>query len=221
MRRSSDPLTAATTSILKPAIGAAGFQKMTARTFRRVVSEILQCLEIQVSRHGSRDFCINWSSQALFVPRDLSATFVGDRFPGAKSHGGWWSSKTHQEAESSMQEAVSVFNANIRPLCDQSSTVAGTLNALQGLGDCWNGIVHFERAACHARLDALDYALQSLASAMNRFRVAYDEMPGRKWCLAGMEHCSSLERAIRAGSWHQLLDEWVRYSKKSLKIIDP
>lgn len=77
MKRSKDPLMASTTAILKPAAGAAGFEKLTARMFGRIRHDILQWFNVRVSMYGSREFCLNYSSQPLFIPCAQFAHFRG------------------------------------------------------------------------------------------------------------------------------------------------
>src|SRR3954464_15316060 len=152
MARSKDPLTAATTAILKPAVMPAGFEKLTTRVFARIRNEILQWFDIQVSMYGSRDFCLNHSSQPLFVPCDHFAVVIGGRVPRGKSGDGWWPSKTHDAADESMRDVPSIIQSRVLPWFEQTSSVSGLLDELLGLGDAWNGSIHLERAACFLRL---------------------------------------------------------------------
>src|SRR5262245_13837417 len=135
MARSKDPLTAATTAILKPAVAPSGFEKLTTRMFGRIRNGIVQWFDIQVSMYGSRDFCLNHSSQPLFVPCDHFAVIVGGRVPRGKSGDGWWPSRTIEAADESMGEVASIFESRVLPWFEQTSVVAGLLDELLGLGD--------------------------------------------------------------------------------------
>jgi hypothetical protein len=64
--RSTDPLTAATTGILIPALRLQGFQRNSNRVIARIKDDILQFLDLQLSAYGGKDFCINYASISLF-----------------------------------------------------------------------------------------------------------------------------------------------------------
>jgi hypothetical protein len=69
-KRSKDPLTAATTSVLKPALTSLGFQGRGSRDFVRINDGVLQLINLQLQAYGSKDFCVNYSATTLYEPKD-------------------------------------------------------------------------------------------------------------------------------------------------------
>jgi hypothetical protein len=63
--RSSDPLTAATTSILIPELRFFGFRRKTNRLIARIQDDILQFFDLQLEAYGSKGFCVNYASLSL------------------------------------------------------------------------------------------------------------------------------------------------------------
>src|SRR4051794_33981471 len=77
--RSSDPLTAATTSILIPELWSHSFRRKTNRIIARIQDDILQVFDLQLSAYGGKDFCINYASLSLFCPREYLILQPGAR----------------------------------------------------------------------------------------------------------------------------------------------
>src|SRR4051812_29017625 len=130
MQRSKDPLTAATTAILKPALTPLGFHKLGSRTFARVLDGVLQYFSLQLSAWGGKDFAVNYAAITLYSPREHFVILSGGRLPRGKSGDGWWASKTPEFADSSMHDVVARLAVHCLPWFERTSTTAGLLTVL-------------------------------------------------------------------------------------------
>lgn len=221
MRRSKDPLTATTTSILKPAITPLGFREISLRSFGRVNDGVLQYFNLQLSAWGSKKFAVNYAAMALFIPRQSFAWIFGGRLPRGKSSDGWWASKTHELADSSMHDVVARFIVHCVPWFERTSTTLGFLNALlKEHATRQEADAHylFEIGCCHAYLGQIAEAQSALELAISTYHRWHKEVPGRVWCLGYIKLCEQLVVAIRVAQHIQLLTLWQTESIRNLKL---
>jgi hypothetical protein len=221
MHRSKDPLTAATTSILKPIFAPLGFHKLGSRTFARVLDGVLQYFSFQLSAWGGKDFAVNYAAITLYSPRQHFVVQPGGRLPCGKSGDGWWASKTHADADNSMRDVVSRLTAHCLPWFGRTSTTAGLVKVLrEEQARLVRPHAHylFDIGCCDARLGQLVEARQDLASAHATYQEWHREMPVRTWCLDGAARCDRLLAAIENSEQQQLLEEWRTDSIRNLKL---
>jgi hypothetical protein len=208
--RSKDPLTAAATSILLPALRPYGFERKTNRVIARVCSaDILQFFDLQLGSYGSKDFCVNYASISLVCPRDYLILEPGNRLSHRNGAAAWFSAVTHEEADSSMLEVAKMAVGQAVPFFDRSRTLADQLGLHHS--DKHHGCL--EMACLSARLgrteDAVAYALRAIK--------LYRE-DGREWCPQYITHCEALINSIQAGNYVQLLGEWRDHSIATLRL---
>lgn len=219
--RSKDPLTAATTSILRPAITPLGFHKLGSRTFARVHDSVLQYFSFQLSAWGGKDFAVNYAAITLYSPREHFVILPGGRLPRGMSGDGWWASKTHEYADNSMHDVVSRLASHCLPWFERVSTTAGLLAVLiDEHAKIRRPDAHylFDIACCQTHLGQISEAQQALDQAVAGYRKWHDEMPERTWCLDCIVRCESLLVAIRSSQQEQLLAQWRADSIRNLKL---
>ena len=212
MRRSSDPLTAATTSILNPWLSPHGFRTITRRSFGSVRNDILHFFDLQLSAYGGKDFTVNYASIPLFQPHDFIVLDCGDRLRSGAAEA-WWPSSTHQLADNSMHEVVAGLQAQALPFFASTSTVSGLLDVLAKSQRASRHHLEFECACALARLGRVSEASQHLREAVSLY-----EADGRSWCAGYIAHCNRLLHSIRQDSVEALLREWIDYSIEHLAI---
>lgn len=221
MNRSSDPLTAAMTSILKPAISPLEFQKLGTRSFGRVSDGVLQYLDLQLSAWGSKDFAVNYAAITLHSPRDFIALASGGRLPRGKSGDGWWKSETHEFADASMRDVVERFAAHCVPWFERTRSTRGLLAVLleqHAAFDRPHGHTLFDMGCCQAHLGETGMASDSLERAIVAYRDIHQGLPQATWCLDGVARCERLLMAIREERHTSQLAEWFAHSVRSLKL---
>jgi hypothetical protein len=214
LRRSKDPLTAATTSILMPALQAHGFIRVTNRLIARDRNLILQSISLQLSQWGNRMFCVNYAVNSLFRPREFLTLSPGGRLKRRRFGGEvWWDSDTHEKADEAMQEVTSLILSKTLPWFDKCDTVKGLYKILSR--ERWGSRHHleFEKACCLARLGRLDEAKDRLDTAIKLF---IDD--GRDWTPQYVNECQDLIDAIERGNHDQLLSDWVEWSIGQLRL---
>ena len=216
--RSKDPLTAATTSVLKPALAEHGFRRHTGRCFVRYQRPVAQFLDIQLSSWGSKDFAINYFILPLFPQRAFIGSNFAGRFPRGKSGDGWWPAKDHARADSSMEEIVEKFHSFAIPIYDASATIDGLIRSLKPMTVSGNS--HILRDYAFSMIYAGDTSkgLGEMDGARNAFQKALGEMSSRDWCAAAVRECDRLAEACAAGEQAALFEQWIERSEGTLKL---
>ena len=214
-RRAQDPLTAALSDIFLPAVRPFGFDRKSARLVLRISDSILQLLDFQKSGYGGGDFCVNYASMALFLPREHIVLEPGGRLTGQQYPGQidrWWPSETHEGAARSMVEVLDAFHQEGRPFFESTKTVGSLLEHLLPIR-LNDHHYEFERGACFARLDSIGEAIHRLRRAVD----LYDE-DGRDWCAEYADRARSLMRACESGTHSSLLAEWEDFTRSRLGL---
>lgn len=214
MKRSKDPLTAATTSVVLPALKPLGFVRVKTRIIGRLRNDILQFLSFQLSGYGGKDFCVNYASLSLFRPREFFS--LDGRLTKHLKHGGirqWWSAKTHEAADNSMADIVSTLQEELLPWFNGTDTVSGLLEYLNKQN--WSARHHleFERACCLARLDIIDDARKAAERALHLYQEDW-----RDWCKPYAAWCKKLIGSIDSDRYQDTLMEWRQLSIDKLKL---
>ena len=220
MERSKDPLTAATTSILKPAIASLGFQKLGSRSFGCVSDGVLQYLDLQLSAYGSKDFAVNHAAITLFNPRDYMVLQPGGRLPRGKSGDGWWKSSTHELADNSMRDVAERFTSHCLPWFERTRTTAGLLDVLIEHNSAINppnAHYLFDIACCQAKLGQLPEAWRSSEKAVAAYNAWHQRIKA-DWCFDCIATCQKLLEAIRDKHQERLLADWQAHSILKLKL---
>jgi hypothetical protein len=211
--RSKDPLLAATTSILLPAVKPFGFQRRTARSLDRICDDVLHSISPWYSGWGGRDFYVPYSVMPLVPPTDFEYVARGTRLwdPIGKSYS--WPGQTHELADDSMQRAVLLLQAEVLPnFFARVETTESFLTYLQQEPKA-DHHEHFRRACCLVKLQRLDEAMLELNAAI----IGY-VADGRDWCFPKIAQCEEMRKAISAGTSRQLYDEWKTQTIKNLRL---
>jgi hypothetical protein len=210
---SSDPLTAAMTSILLPILQPNGFRRKTNRVLVRIRDDILQFFDLQLSAYGGKDFCVNYASLSLYCPRDYLILQPGDRLKQENGTEAWLSAATHDAANLSMHIVTRMTEAQAMVFFESTSSTEGLLAYLEK--ENWGSLHHLnlEKACCAAKLHhfpiAREYALQAIELYLK---------DGRSWCLEGIELCKQLLGEIENGSADALLAQWLDHSVGKLGL---
>jgi hypothetical protein len=212
-RRARDPLTAALSDIFLPAVRPLGFDRQSARLVVRLSDGILQLLSFQKTAYGGGDFCVNYASMALFLPREYIVLEPGGRLTGRPLHvDRWWSSADHETADRSMAEVLDAFHVQGRPFFESTRTVSGLLHHLLPirLDDH-----HYEfcRGACFARLGSVNEAVLRLRRAVELYHA-----DGRDWCAQFADQATTLMKACQLGTHSSVLAEWEAFTRSRLRL---
>ena len=214
MRRSKDPLRAAASSILCPALRPLGFRAYRARAFVRVVGDVLHYMDLQLAKYGTKEFAVNYAAMPLFPPTPHIILSTGGRVPRGDTGDGWWPSASHEDADASMVDCVARIQSVAAPFWERTSDLAILRDILLGSRNPGQLLAG---ACCEARLGSSD-ALRATARALGELQRWYAEMPGRIWCVENIAQAESLADALKAGAVQGLLDEWRHTTLSSLGV---
>ena len=223
---SHDPISTATSKILRPILASHGFLKLTNRFSARVVDNIVQFVSVRVSARGTRSFQIQYASISLFPPRDtlplqpggtiyitqksnsfferiFFLKFRRTSFPGA----------TDEEALSSMSKLCSKLDTQAFPFFDQTDSIEKLYRFLKK--ERWGSEHHrhFEIGCCLAKLKNFREAERELKLAEKLYIN-----DGRDWCEEKISQVQSLLSAIEKNDTDRLLDDWTNDSIKTLNL---
>jgi hypothetical protein len=214
--RSSDPLTAATTSILIPEFRPHGFRRKTNRIIARIQDDILQFFDLQLSTYGGKDFCVNYASMSLFCPRDYLILQSGARLKSATGAEAWLSATTHEDADASMAQVARLAQAQAWPFFEATKSIDGLLEWLKC--ENWGSRHHLylEMAFCEARLGRVSEAKALALRAIELYRE-----DGRDWCRQYIDLCGQLIAGIETNNLPEIFQRWLEHSdvKLGLSII--
>src|SRR5262245_17310454 len=205
--RSSDPLTAATTSILIPELRLHRFRRKTNRIIARIQDDILQFFDLQLEAYGSKEFCVNYASLSLLWPRDYLILQPGARLNRENRAEAWLPAKTHNEADASMAKVVNMVQTQALPFFDATKSVGDLLECLKG--ESWGSRHHLylEMAFCEARLGRCDDAKSHALQAIDLYRE-----DSRAWCPEYIELCQRLIGGIESNKLAEMFQGWIDHS---------
>ncbi|MDE7224413.1 MAG: DUF4304 domain-containing protein [Acetatifactor sp.] len=100
--------------ILEDYLKLQGFLKYKSSAYvRRSVLDLLEYIDLQKERYGSKTFTVNYSLMPLYVPHDCIITGFGGRLGELiRSKDVWWDYATYDAAETSFQNvsrAIELF----------------------------------------------------------------------------------------------------------------
>ncbi len=211
--RSSDPLTAATSSILIPELRLHGFRRKTNRLIARIQDDILQFFDLQLEAYGSKGFCVNYASLSLFCPRDYLILQPGARLKWENSVEAWLPAKTHEEADASMAKVVNMAQTQALPFFDATKSVAGLLECLKSENWASRHHLYLEMAFCEVRVGRFDDAKSHALQAIDSYRE-----DGRAWCPEYIELCQRLIGAMESNKSAQMFQGWIDHSVGKLGL---
>jgi len=212
-RRAKDPLSAATTGILVPALQPHGFRRGSTRRLGRLGACAFQLLELQKSASGSADFCVNYASMLLVPPVDHLVLQPGGRLRGARGGDAWWPAAGPDQADESMRQVVAAVRAQALPFFQATRSAGGLYDQLAR--EEWGSRHHLELAlgACAAWLEDLGSARAHLGRA-----IALYAGDGRSWCAGFSARAQALLDAIDGGVHGALLRGWRAESVQALGL---
>jgi len=211
--RSSDPLTAATTSILIPELRTRGFRRKTNRIIARIQDDILQFFDLQLSAYGGKDFCVNYASISLFCPRDYLILQPGARLKRENGAEAWLSAKTYEDADTSMAQVANMAQMQVFPFFDATKSVVGLLGWLKR--ENWGSRHHLylEMAFCEAPLGRISDAKVHALRAIDLYRE-----DGRDWCAEYIDLCEQLIAGIESNNLTGRFQHWIEHSDGKLGL---
>ncbi|MGD0814403.1 MAG: hypothetical protein ABSA83_12425 [Verrucomicrobiota bacterium] len=210
--RSKDPLLAATTSILLPAVKPFGFQRHGSRKLIRIREDILHLINPWYSGWGGRDFHVDCWAMPLVPATSFIYSARGDRVCDEVSQGSLWAGQTQELADTSMERVVKIIQKRVLPFFISIETTESFLNLLKQRPDP-DHHEHFRVACCLVRLTRLDEARERLIAAIR----AYAE-DGRAWCAGYATQCEQMVKAIDEGTALELLENWKMETIRNLKL---
>ena len=205
--RSSDPLSASTTSILIPELRSHGFRRKTNRVIARIQDDILQFLDLQMSAYGGKNFCVNYASLSLFCPRDYLILEPGARLNGENGAEAWLSAKSHDDADASMAKIAKMVQTQALPFFEATKSVDGLLECLKR--EDWGSRHHLylEIAFCEARRAQVGEAQAHALRAIELYRE-----DGRDWCAEYIDLCQRLIAGIESDKLTEMFQHWLEHS---------
>lgn len=212
-KRSTDPLTAATTSILMPAIRSHGFRKKTIRKIVRIQDDILQLIDLNPSAYGGKEFRVNYATLSLFMPRDYLILQPGGNLQWENGAEAWLPAKTQAEADESMGKTVTMFQSQALPFFEGTRTVEGLLEHLSR--EHWGSGHHLylEMAFCEARRGHGGKALEHAIRAIELYKE-----DGSTWCADFINLCQQLISGIESNTLTMMFSQWIEYSIRKLGL---
>jgi hypothetical protein len=210
--RSKDPLLAATTSILLPAVKPFGFQRRTPRSLDRICDDALHTISPWYSGWGGRNFYIPYSVMPLVPPTDFEYVARGARLRNPRNTESWLG-QTHELADASMHRAVELLQVEVLPnFFARMETTESFLAYLQQRPEA-DHHEHFRRACCLVKLQRLDEAMLELNAAIDGYVAC-----GYDWCFPKAAQCEEMRNAIRAGAHQRLYHDWKAQTIRNLRL---
>jgi hypothetical protein len=211
--RSSDPLTAATTSILIPELRSHGFRRKSNRIIARIQDDILQFFDLQMSAYGGKDFCVNYASISLFYPRDYLLLQPGARLKKDNGAEAWLLAKTHDDADASMAKVANMVQTQALPFFEATKSVDGLLECFNR--ENWGSRHHLylEMAFCEARMGRFGEAQAHALRAIELYRE-----DGRDWCAKYIDLCQRLIAGIERNKLTAMFQHWIQHSLGKLGL---
>lgn len=226
--RSKDPLTAATTSILVPALKPLGFRREGQRLLLRIENDILQRIGFWYSSGlAGQFFHAYYSVNTLFclkLPEDIGGSLMGGRFWDEVTRAELWPSSPQEVADASMNRILKLVFEQALPYFQRVSSADGVLNLLS---DCQQeserstGILNFhwefERGCCAVKVG--DFSAAELF--LRRARDLYAKDDNGLWResnLARAALCQQLLDALQGGSALDLLEKWKTQTVHNWKL---
>jgi hypothetical protein len=211
--RSKDPLLAATTSILLPAVKPLGFQRYGSRKLARICDDILHIIGPWYSGWGGRDFYVECCAMSLVPPTDSIYLTWGYRLRDEMTGHASWPGQTHELADASMERVVQLMYKRVLPsYYAQLETTKAFLALLQKRPDP-DHHTHFQRACCLVKLQRLDEASEELAEAIRHY-----VKDGRSWCFPEAARCEEMLKAIHEGEPLELYKRWKMETIRNLRL---
>lgn len=213
-KRSKDPLTAATTSVLLPALRPHDFKRVTPRIIGKVTDDIFQFFNLQLAAFGGKDFCVNYASMLLSAPHDSLVLTYGDRLRDELGVDKWRPADTHASADVSMAEVVGLLEEQTLPFFQQTETRAGFLEYLSfSLGRQHQHHDLLNIAACAAALGQHEESVDRCRDAVRLY-----EEDGRSWCAEYIGYCRELINAVENGTAATCLMQLKKRTVQNLRL---
>jgi hypothetical protein len=208
--RSKDPLLAATTSILLPAMKRFGFVHLRKRELARVRDDIVHYIMPWYSGYGGRNFYVDYGAMPLVPPTHFHYAACGSRVWDEVNRRYTWEGQSHELADASMERVVESVQRKVLPFFTSIETTEGFLTEQSSNLDHHG---QFRIACCLLRLRRRNEAVEHLNAAIRGY--AKD---GRDWCPAYAAQCESLLKAIGDGTDASLLESWKLETIHNLKL---
>lgn len=221
-----DPISVASSEILRPLLVSHGFLHLTNRFTARVVDDIVQFVSVHVSARGTRLFGLEYASIALFMPRatlplqpggtvhiEEESQFLLDRILWRKFRRTRFPGQTVEEARSSMSSLCSQLETQAFSFFAQTESVENLCLFLKR--ERWGSEHHrhFEIGCCLAKLRAHREAIQELRIAEKLYMK-----DGRDWCKERLTQVRALLDAIDDDTSDSLLHDWTAASVATLNL---
>jgi hypothetical protein len=208
--RSKNTVTAAITSILKPALLPLGFGPIGGRGFGRINDCILHYIGVTVTAWSSPDFWIEYALLTLVQPHDHIYLTWGDRLRN-NGRGYRWQAYWHEDADHSMINVVAALGRLAFPFFDAHGSPQTMIQLVRSdLGVEHHK--HFELGALQAWLNETNDAKRSLQQAARLYDEDYNESLqmglDRSWTMDYKRQVEVLMAAMDAGEHRELQLRW-------------
>jgi hypothetical protein len=129
MKRSIDPLTAATTTYLWPFLKSVGFKKLSPRKYAREINDTIQQLWVDANGFGGKRrtlfvLCVN----AVYGNQSGYMDPCGFRICKSET----WDMSTLESADNAMQEVVKALKETELERINSISSIEGIVTSLEG-----------------------------------------------------------------------------------------
>ncbi len=221
-----DPISLATSKILRPLLASHGFRRLANRFTARVIDNIVQFVSVHVSTRGTRWFRLEYASIVLFPPRDTlplqpggtiyieqDSQFLLDRIFRRKFRRTGFPGLTDEEASASMLRLCSQLETQAFPFFDQTESIDKLCHFLKKQRWGSEHHRHFEIGCCLAKLRDYPEAKQELKLAEKLYIK-----DGRDWCEQQITQVRRLLDAIEGHTSDSLLDDWTTDSISTLNL---
>jgi hypothetical protein len=223
---SRDPISIATSEILRPLLASQGFLRLTNRFTARVVDSIVQFVSVRVSARGTHSFKLEYASISLFPPRDTlplqpggtvyieqESNFFWDRLFHRKFHRTAFPGLTEDEARASMSRLCSQLEAQAFHFFAQTESIEKLCSFLKK--ERWGSEHHrhFEIGCCLATLRDFEEAKKELILAKKLYVKS-----GCDRCDEKVQQAQALLDAIENKNSNTLIDGWITKSITTLNL---
>lgn len=221
-----DPISVATSKILRPLLAPRGFLRLSNRFTARVTDSIVQFVSVHVSARGTRWFRLEYASICLFRPRDTlplqpggtiyieqESQFLLDRIFRRKFRRTGFPGLTDDEADWSMSRLCSQLDTQAFPFFAQTDSTDKLCHFLKKQRWGSEHHRHFEIGCCLSKLREYPEARRELKLAEKLYIK-----DGRDWCEQQIAQVRRLLDAIEGNTSDSVLDIWTTASISTLGL---
>jgi hypothetical protein len=209
--------------IVYPIMEKDGFVDLTTKIYARVVeSNLLQFLIMHVRTGLRKEFCLEYGTMLLSVKSESFKMTIGSRAKKLSS-GGYYGAFSEKALSKSIERTLTAYEEEIRPFFLQTDSIKKYLPTYQEKIKEYPNIYKNGHAdlelACAYLLDgdekkAKDFVLK----AIERYQQEATDKNCKLWADKCLKDSKELCESISNGTYIQLLSDWLKFSRKNLKL---